>query len=189
MIRSAVSQTSLLSLVALSVPGCLAARALAQTATSTPAAPIIAIDPAWSNVPSTQTLIFNVSVSAGSGNPTPTGVVTLMSNNPPPRVYDTFQHPDGTLIKGLTTQSGNSVWIVTGDGIGEVENSHLLNTAPSGESGALYAALANSSVINGAPRADYDHRRHHSHVPLGGGYLQSSLYVSGDDCDSRSDLR
>ena len=161
----------------------------AQTAPASPKAPSVVVDSAWSNVPSTQTLIFNVSVSAGSGNPTPTGVVTLMSNNPPPRVYDTFQHPDGTLIKGLTTQSGNSVWIVTGDGIGEVENSHLLNTAPSGESGALYAALANSSVNQRCSPADYDHRRHHSHVPLGGGYLQSSLYVSGDDCDSRSDLR
>ena len=125
----------------------------AQTAPASPKAPSVVVDSAWANIPSSQSLSVAVNVSVGSGNPTPTGLVTVTSNNPPPKVYDTFQYPDGTLINGLTAQSGNSAWIGLGPGIGEVEGYHLLNAAPSGEGGNLYATLPNTSTISGTPQA------------------------------------
>ncbi len=117
--------------------------------------PTVTVNPSSPNLLTTQGLTVTVSVDGGTGNPAPTGFVTLMSSNPnpgsAPRIYDTFQYPDGTLISGMTVQSGNSVWVTGGDGIGEVEGTHLLNNAPSGEAGDLYATIANTSEVGGTP--------------------------------------
>ena len=121
----------------------------------TPITPTVTITPSSSGITTTQDLTVTVAVNGGSGNPTPSGFVTLTSSIPNagggPLIYDTFQYPNDTLIKGKVTQSGNTVWINGSDGIGEVEDNHLLNNAPSGLPGVLYAELANTSTVSGTP--------------------------------------
>ena len=120
-----------------------------------PATPTVTVTPSSSNIATTQGLTVTVAVSGGGGNPSPTGLVTLKSSNPDPGgaplVYDTFQYPDGTLINGVTAQSGNSVWMTQSSGIGALAGNHLVNIAPSGELGDMYAILANTSTIGGTP--------------------------------------
>jgi len=123
--------------------------------TPAPTTPIVSVTPSSSSISITQGLTVTVAVGGGSGSATPTGFVTLMSSNPnpgsAPRIYDTFQYANGTLIDGKTAQSGNSVWTIGSDGIGEIEDTHLINNAPSGEAGVMYASLANTSVVGGTP--------------------------------------
>ncbi len=146
MMRSACLRFLILTLAAPILAAGVAAHGWAQRA------PNVSVNPAQADIPPSQALTLTVNVSGGNGNPIPTGSVTVMSNNPPQVVYDTFQYPDGTLINGLTAQSGNSAWTNLGNGIGEVEGFHLLNAAPSGEAGNLYATLANTSTLNGSPQ-------------------------------------
>jgi len=114
--------------------------------------PTVSVQPSWSNIAADQNLTVTVQVIGGNGAPVPTGTVTVISGQPPHAIYGTFQYPDGTLINGLPVQSGNAVWKTTGDGIGVVKGLHLVNVAPIGEAGTLYALLANTSTENGAPQ-------------------------------------
>ena len=117
--------------------------------------PTVTLIPSSANTATTQGLTVTVAVSGPSGYPTPTGLVTLTSSIPnsgsAPLIYDTFQYPNDTLINGKTAQSGNSVWTAGGHGVGEVEENHLMNSAPSDEPGTLYAELANTSTAGGMP--------------------------------------
>ncbi|HUB52545.1 MAG TPA: VCBS repeat-containing protein, partial [Terracidiphilus sp.] len=116
------------------------------------ATPVVTVSPLPANIAANQSMTVNISVAGGSGNPVPTGLVTVMSNNPAAQIYDTFQYPDGTLINGKTAQSGNSVWSIGSDGIGVVEDMHLANAAPNVEGGVMYATLANTITVGGAPQ-------------------------------------
>ena len=132
--------------------------------------PTVTLIPSSANTTATQGLTVTVAVSGGSGNPTPTGLVTLTSSIPNAGsahlIYDTFQYPNDTLINGMTAQSGNSVWIAGGHGVGEIEDNHLINSAPSGEPGDLYAELPEYFFDRWNPLAGYDPWRNNSHVPF-----------------------
>ena len=120
-----------------------------------PITPTVTVTPSSSGITATQGLTVTVTVTGGSGNPIPSGLVTLTSSTPysgsSPLIYDTFQYSNDTLIDGKVAQSGNSTWITGGGGIGEIEDTHLINSAPSGFLGVLYAELANTSTVGGTP--------------------------------------
>ena len=108
----------------------------------------VAVSPA--NVAISQAVTVRITVAGTAGNPAPTGLVTLMSNNPAPMIYDTFQYPDGTLLNGKTAQSGNSVWSVGGNGV--IEGNHLINNAPPDQLGTMTAMLPNTTSVGGTPQ-------------------------------------
>ena len=114
------------------------------------ATPTITVTASPANVAISQAVTVQITVAGTAGNPAPTGLVTLMSNNPAPMVYDTFQYPDGTLLNGKTAQSGNSVWSV--GGIGVIKGNHLINNAPPARLGTMTALLPNTTSAGGTPQ-------------------------------------
>ena len=115
--------------------------------------PKVTVTPSPAIASIVQTITAPIRVTGNAGNFGPTGLVTLMSNNPAPMIYDSFQYPDGSLINGLTAQSGNSVWTVASSGIGVIMGNHLVNNAPPNELGVLYASLANTASLGGTPQS------------------------------------
>ncbi len=111
------------------------------------ATPEITVAVSTAKVAISQAVTVQITVAGTAGNPAPTGLVTLMSNNPAPMVYDTFQYPDGTLLNGKTAQSGNSVWNV--GGLGVIEGNHLINNAPPDQLGVMNALLPNTTSVGG----------------------------------------
>ena len=128
------------------------------------ATPAITVTVSPANVAISQAVTVQITVAGTEGNPAPTGLVTLMSNNPAPMTYDTFQYPDGTLLNGKTAQSGNSVWSV--GGIGVIEGNHLINNAPPDRAGHHGCLVAEYNIGRRKTPSHHDGGRHHPHVPV-----------------------
>jgi hypothetical protein len=111
--------------------------------------PTITVTPSASSIAPDQPLMVKVGVTGGSGNPTPTGFVTLMDSTTTaagtPLIHDSFPYLSGTEINGRTTQSGNSVWVAGTNAV--VEDNYLTLNTPFGT--LFIANLGNTSTIEG----------------------------------------